>query len=185
LRTERQNLGAITSIPQVAIVVALAAGLACLYLVATARSRHAPLTRSDILIFVVITAIVTAGGVPLVEGISRRAKAAALLQDLGVLRAQIELYKVQHGGQPPVLYQGTLPQLCHCTDDEGNTGPKGRRHRYGPYLPTGIPPNPFTGTSLVVATDAFPPKKSAGGGGWLYHQPTGGIVPDQAEFLEE
>jgi hypothetical protein len=84
-----------------------------------------------------------------------------------------------------LLFKGEMPQLTHHTNAEGVPGPAGSQFPYGPYLPEGIPANPFTGSSKVNSTEVFPPSAATGRGGWLYHQETGRITADVEEHLTE
>jgi len=138
----------------------------------------------DALILTIVIAIVGGTSIPLFEMVTGRAKVSALIQDLHVLRSQIELYKLEHQDRVPVLHEGSLPQLVRPTNAQGVPGKSGSRFPYGPYLRSGIPLNPVTGRSIITATDTFPPTSASGNGGWLYHQETGQIVPDSAEFLD-
>ena len=164
-------------------------GLAALaligYMVSYARSGKAEFTAIDAVIVALLAAIVGATAIPLLEVAGRRAKDSALLQDLHTLRSQIELYKLEHGGEPPTLYEGSFPQLIRATNGEGIPGEPGSKYPYGPYLNNGIPPNPVSGCSIVTATDTFPPKKAGKNGGWLYHQPTGQITADLSKYLDQ
>lgn len=148
------------------------------------RQRNAKLTAVDVAIFLVVAAVVSAVAVPVIEKATRRAQQSTLLENLRVLREQIELYKLQHGGTPPVLHEGTFPQLIRATDPMGRLGPPGRKYPLGPYLRRGVPVNPVTGRSIVTLTDTFPPEAPSGNGGWLYHQPTGRIGIDLEEYLD-
>jgi general secretion pathway protein G len=165
--------------------VCLAAGAALVYLVACARFRGGPFSLTDALMLIAIMAIVTATAIPLIDAVRGRAQAAVLRENLSTLRSQIALYQAQHGGQVPLLFEGMLPQLSQPTNSEGVPGPSGTKHPFGPYLPTGMPVNPLTGRSTIVATDIFPPVAASGMGGWLYHQPTGGIAADLPEYFQE
>jgi general secretion pathway protein G len=149
------------------------------------RSGRAELRLIDAVLLAVVVAIAGAVAIPLIEKASGQAKEAALLQNLRTLRSQIELYKLEHGGEPPVAYQGSFPQLLRATNARGVPGEAGSQFPYGPYLHTGIPVNPVTGCSIVTLTDTFPPQSPGGSGGWLYHQQTGRIAIDLEGFLTE
>ncbi len=155
------------------------------YLLAHARHRQFRFTLVDALIVVAIMAIVTAIAIPLVAAASGQAKTAALMQNLHTFRAQIRLYQVEHGGQSPILYEGAFPQLTEATNAEGVPGPKGKQYPFGPYFVGGIPANPCTGVATVTPADAAPPTGPSGMGGWLSHQATGQIWPDQAASLRD
>jgi general secretion pathway protein G len=132
----------------------------------------------DGVIFVVLVAIVTAIAVPMLEVLNRRAEESTLRQNLRTLRSQIELYKLEHGGQPPLLHDGEFPQLRTATNAKGVPGPRGEKFPFGPYLKAGVPTNPMTGGYRVLPVDEFPPTETLDGAAWLYHQPTGQIVPN-------
>jgi general secretion pathway protein G len=149
------------------------------------RKGKAEFTLVNAVILAVMVAIGGAFGIPLVEKASDRAKRAALLENLHTLRSQIELYKVEHGGEPPVVYQNTFPQLIRATNAQGLPGETGSKYPYGPYLHGGVPVNPVTGRSIVTLTDSFPPAAASGNGGWIYHQQTGRIAADLDEFLDQ
>jgi len=163
--------------------IGLAATAALVYLVVGARHRVHRFGLVDGLILVTIMSIVTATAIPFFNGASDRARTSALLQNLHTLRSQIALYKMEHGDTPPLLYEGTFPQLTSATNAEGIPGPPGKRYPYGPYLFERIPPNPYTGRSVVTPIDSFPPRAASGNGGWLYHQKTGRITADLKKYL--
>lgn len=165
--------------------VALAAIAVIGYLVSHTRHGRTELTFLDALILAVLIAIVGATGIPLLEATNHRAQIVALRENLRALRSQIELYELEHRGQPPVLCEGTLPQLIRATNAAGAIGPPGSRYPFGPYLRGGVPVNPVTGCSIVTAIDTFPPAAASGNDGWLYHQASGRIAADLKEFLKE
>ena len=163
----------------------LLAGIAAIaYLLSYVRHRRGEFTLFDFLILVAIMAIVTAVTLPLLRAAGGQARSAALSQNLRTLREKIELYKIQHGGTPPLLFKGTFPQLTHATNSKGVPGPPGKQYPYGPYLPGGIPVNPYTGVSLVEPSETFPPTSCTGTGGWLYEPKSGRIAPDMNEQVE-
>jgi len=168
------------------LAAAVVAGVAILgYTLSRLRGGQRELGLVDALIVALAVALIAAGGIPLVESINRKVTQSALLENLRTLRSQIERYKLDHDGRPPVLHDGSLPQLIYATNREGLPGPPSGKYPYGPYLPAGIPVNPITGRSVVSPTDAFPPQQPSGNGGWLYHEPTGQIVPDLEGFLDK
>lgn len=168
--------------PAMALV---AAGVALVYaLVRFLRQREKfGLVDAGILMMAMTTT--AAAAIPLVNGIEERGNIAVLLRDLHIFRTQIELYKVEHNGRPPLLYKGTFPQLTQATDGNGVPGTPGTRFPYGPYLRLGVPPNPFSGESVVTGVEEFPPKTPTGAGGWVYDQKTGRIAPDWEGFLDK
>jgi hypothetical protein len=122
--------------------------------------------------------------VPLLESSVAGARDAAVLDNLYTLRSQIGLYMLEHNGDPPILYQGSFPQLLQATNAEGVPGPSGGNRPYGPYLHNGIPRNPVTGRAIITLTEVFPPQAASGNGGWLFHQESGQIAIDLPEFLD-
>ena len=80
-------------------------------------------------------------------GETGEAKPAALDQDLAILNKAIELYRLEHGSVHPGTIGGEtswetfVTQTTAQTDEYGKPGSK-----YGPYLRTGFPVNPFTAT---------------------------------------
>jgi general secretion pathway protein G len=149
------------------------------------RSGRAEFTLVNAVMLAIVVAIAGAIGIPLIEKTSGRAQRAALLENLHTLRSQIELYKAEHGGEAPVLYQNTFPQLTRATNAQGIPGEPGSKYSYGPYLRYGVPVNPITGRSIVALSDTFPPTAASGNGGWIYHQESGRIAADLDEFLSE
>ena len=147
------------------------------------RSGKAEFTVLNAVILAIVVAIAGGVGIPLIEKVSSRAQHTAVLQNLHTLRSQIELYKLEHKGEAPVLYQNAFPQLIRATNAEGIPGEPGSKYPYGPYLHAGVPLNPITGRSIVTPTDTFPPTAPSGNGGWIYHQETGRIAIDLEEFL--
>ena len=149
------------------------------------NSGKAQLTLVNAVILAVVIAIGGGVGVPLIEKSSARARRTAMLQSLHMLRTQIELYKAQHNGNPPVLFRNTFPQLVRATNAAGIPGHPGDDYPHGPYLRTGIPVNPITNRSMVTLTEDFPPTEASGNGGWIYHQQSGRIAVGRTEFIEE
>ena len=164
--------------------LALAAVAVLGYMISRFRRGRAELTLVDALILAAIVAILGTAAIPLVEATSQQAKTSALLQSLHTLRSQIELYKIEHGGAAPVLYEGTFPQLNRATNAMGMPGLPGEKYPYGPYLRSGVPVNPITGRSIVTATKTFPATQASGNGGWIYHQESGQIAADVEGFLD-
>ena len=167
------------------VATGLAALAAIAFIIARARQRDRDFSLLDSLLLVILMSITTAGGITLVEGASANAKQTALRENLRMFRTQIEAYRLQHGGEAPVAFMGTFPQLTEATDARGIPGPPDSKHRFGPYFRAGIPVNPITGQCFVTLTDTFPPTSPSGNGGWLYHQKTGKLAIDMAEYLKE
>jgi hypothetical protein len=166
--------------PGIALVAAVAALVYCLI---RARSWRDEFGLVDAAILLLAIATGTAAGVPLVNIFQNQANGAALTSDLQALRTQIALYQAQHNGNPPLLFKGGFPQLTMPTNLAGEPGNGGAEYPYGPYLPQGVPANPFTGVATVTAVQEFPPRAPTGSGGWVFHQESGRIAPDLAGYL--
>lgn len=117
-----------------------------------------------------------------------------LCSHLQMLRAQIELYKVQHGDCPPmrapdgtIVFDPQLQQLVACTDSDGNIKARGSistrdtLHVYGPYLQR-VPLNPFNNSRTIVRARSRSEIPVPGGAGWAYVPETGDIYANDSAF---
>jgi general secretion pathway protein G len=98
-------------------------------------------TLVEILIVVVILGILAAIVIPQFTNASQEAKLSALKSNLQTVRAQIQLYKIQHNDSPPAV--ATFENDMTVIDANG----------FGPYLER-VPNNPFTNDNTVGAWDA-------------------------------
>lgn len=130
-------------------------------------------TLVEILIVVVILGILAAIVIPQFSDASEDAKESALTSNLQTVRSQIELYKVQHGGEVPQPESGgaTWDRMTTYTDIDGTaSATKDTTYCYGPYLQK-VPTNPFNNKSAVEVGTG-----SAAGGttyGWYFNSSTG------------
>jgi general secretion pathway protein G len=135
--------------------------------------RKTAFTLVEILIVVTILGILAAIVVPQYVSAEEDAKLSNLMSNLQSIRAQLELYKLQHDltAHNNSYPTNINPQLTRKTRANGIIHPSGS---YGPYL-TIFPPNPFVDDPVkAVKTD------SAAGSGWSYTPKTGVIVPNTA-----
>lgn len=145
--------------------------------------RRSAFTLIEVLIVVVIMAILAATVLPQLSSSAEDAKRAALLHDLQVLRNCLNEYKLQHNDVPPPLVGGSLPKLLSKTNAAGEIGATAD-HKFGPYVLGGeLPVNPLDGKNTVTATTVFPPTGATAAGGWLYHEATGQIAINHADYL--
>jgi len=122
-------------------------------------------TLIEILIVVVIMAVLAATVLPQYKDVTADAKLNAAHFSLQGMRAQIELYRAQHDGQPPA----TLDLLTKKTDASGTANPTGP---YGPYM-VQIPEETINGSTNVATSAAEPIVVTGTTGGWIYNGTTG------------
>lgn len=117
-------------------------------------------TLVEVLIVVIVLGILAAIVVPQFSSASQDATLSALQTTLQTMRAQLELYKLQHLGNYPTLASFTA-QMTAQTDVTGAAGTD-----FGPYI-LAVPVNPFTNVSTLTTNAA------AAGQGWYYNETTG------------
>jgi len=119
-------------------------------------------------VVVVILGTIAAIAVPRVSRGSEGAAESATASDLSRLRRAIELYRVEHGGQPPpgATIAAALTQYTDHAHDVSAT--RTATHLYGPYLDEipAIKSGPNKGSTAIATT-------AGGGAGWLYTPSTG------------
>jgi general secretion pathway protein G len=150
-----------------------------------AKHWRAAFTLIEVLIVVVIISVMAAIVIPHFVDASNDARASALAHNLSVLRAQIQLYKINHGSLPTVQ-NGSLPQLTSATNAAGVIGTPGPDYPYLAYIAGGrFPENPYDQKNTVTETPDFPPTASTSDGGWLYHTATGEIAANTDGHLND
>ena len=109
--------------------------------------KNRAFTLIEILIVVIILGILAAIVVPRFANASKDAKKASLSSQLSAVRAQIQLYTIEHGDQRPPNFNG-----ANWTDLTTQSVFNGINR--GPYLPS-VPINPLNGFTniAVVAVD--------------------------------
>jgi general secretion pathway protein G len=144
-------------------------------------------TLVEILIVVIILGILAAIVIPQFTNASNDTRTGNVLSQLQTLRAQIQLYKLQHKDQPPLLITGgSAPWdvFTKYTDLSGNCSAiQTGGFVYGPYYQH-PPVNPLapvaTGANVTTAAD--------GASGWIYQESTGLICAsgiDSTKYLNE
>ncbi len=128
---------------------------------ATPKRIGRAFTLVEVLIVVIVLGILAAIVVPQFTSASEDANVAALKTNLQIVRAQLELYKLQHTPSAYPALASFETQMTAGTKADGTAGTD-----YGPYLLT-IPVNPFSSVNTVTA-------EAAGTGkGWYYNESTG------------
>ena len=117
-------------------------------------------TLVEVLIVVIVLGILAAIVVPQFSTASDDAQLSALTTNLQTIRAQIELYKLQHNSTYPTLASFTA-QMTAGTLVDGTAGAD-----FGPYLLT-VPNNPYSNVNTLTTTAA------GAGKGWYYVEATG------------
>jgi general secretion pathway protein G len=163
-----------------------------LYLSGMRNMKKKGFTLVEIILVVTILGILAAIVLPSFQGNVATAKESAAKSNLMTIRAQIELYKLQHNGYPPgyVIAGGTpnpAPiatvrlQLTGTTTVDGLASPStvpSSPFLYGPYLKK-IPDNPFNKLSTIAYVDAATAFSTAVDGtssGWLYKKETSEVA---------
>ncbi len=125
--------------------------------------KRSAFTLVELLIVVIILGILAAIVVPQFTDAATDARLSSLTTNLATIRGQLELYKLQHGGNYPAILTFTA-QMTAGTDAAGAVGTD-----FGPYLQR-VPNNPFTvgGTGNDVTSTATGAAKA-----WFYDAATG------------
>ncbi len=136
-------------------------------------------TLLEVLIVGTLLMLLAATFVPEFTAAHEDARCAAVVEDLTMLRKQIDLYRHQHDGRVPgyatTSEEVFLKQLRRRTDQTGVVSSNGK---YGPYLSGEMPRSPFKDSSKVlVVLGPLKAQHADGQGdhGWAYSASTGEI----------
>jgi len=153
--------------------------------------RHHGFTLIEIMIVITILAILAAIVVPHIVDAQDDARQSAIETDIQMMRRQILVYKVQHGGNGPHLdADGNLDKANLSARLTGRTNPDGKiapDGSCGPYMAI-WPTNPFISSAeaagaVLFGTETTPPRNSATG--WYYNIDTCLISANSAKGGEK
>jgi general secretion pathway protein G len=134
----------------------------------SAALRSHAFTLVEILIVVIILGILAAIVIPQFANASTDARKANMISQLQSLRSFVELYRLQHRDQPPLLLTGGGWELVTGrTLQDGTIDAAGE---FGPYLPNPAV-NPLTSSSVIAEVGA----SSGPNVGWYYDESTGDV----------
>jgi len=137
--------------------------------------KNSAFTLIEILIVVIILGILAAIVIPRFANASKDAKRAALSSQLNSIRAQIQLYIIEHGDNKPA------GMATNSWNDLINPSVYNGVNR-GPYLPY-VPANPLNGYSNIAIVNADPTWGDAVAGaniGYVYNTANGFIYGTSA-----
>jgi general secretion pathway protein G len=131
------------------------------------RGVRAGFTLVEILIVVIILGILAAIAIPQFSNASAQSRVNSLMGQIKTLRAQIELFRIQHTDIIPDLVANQWAQLLNTTNPTGAVDATAAGI-YGPYV-NKTPSNPLNGNTIVAV--------AAGAGvGWVYDATTGQLT---------
>ena len=158
---------------------------------------RAGFTLIEMLIVIIILGILAMVIIPQISVSTDDAKVSTLKGNLAGLRSAIEIYYAQHSNKYPGMTDSTngntnndagvaassmVLQLEQYTSSSGKVQTtKDGTFKYGPYVKTGLPTNPFNEKKTVVCdatTDIAAAKAPSGGAGWKFHFNTGVLYAD-------
>lgn len=142
------------------------------------KRKNTGFTLVEILIVVIILGILAAIVIPQFTEASNDARRSALVTDLQTVRAQLELYKVQHLEEYPDSndMDNFVDQLTSRSAANGTTGTNSTTYPLGPYLQQ-FPTNPYISGAGSdpngVVSGTGTPSSAETGAGWYFNTDTG------------
>lgn len=150
--------------------------------------RNRAFSLIEIIIVVTILGVLSALVLPSFQGHVAKAREATAKDNLKVVRTQIELYKLEHGGVPPGYINGAgaaeallALQFTATSSETGAVSPStvpAGIYVNGPYLKK-LPINPFNKLSTIIYVangTEFSAVADGTSSGWLYKKETAEFV---------
>ena len=173
------------------------------------RVRQGGFTLVELLVVIIIIGILAAVAIPQFGDASSDAKIAALDQNLSCVRSAIELYYYQHNNTYPgtvglhATQAASAPsahanastafsyQLTMYSNANGDTcAQMNAAYPYGPYLRSGVPPNPLPAATAAGAPSAVNVKvdttpltaDNSPATGWKVSSSTGQFIANNSAY---
>jgi general secretion pathway protein G len=147
------------------------------------KCRYRPLAFSliEILIVVIILAMLAVTIVPQFSQSNDDTKKSVVEFNVHSIRAQIELYNINHGSYPTI--DKLTDQLTKKTDKDGTVNASAGI--YGPYIKGNFPMNPYTNTRTIKPFSGEKASAADVGGteGWMYNPANGAFYPNNLDFF--
>jgi prepilin-type N-terminal cleavage/methylation domain-containing protein len=137
------------------------------------RTTNRGFTLVEILIVVVIMAVLAATIIPQFSDSTKDAKESTGKHNLAGMRAQLQIYRVQHDGEYPT----TLGKMTKKTNID-HTEASGT---LGPYM-LEVPGDGVTSSNAVATSSAEPIAVTGTTGGWVYNSTTGEIRINHEDY---
>jgi general secretion pathway protein G len=135
------------------------------------KSKKSAFTLVEILIVMVILGILAAIVIPQFSQASQEAKLSDLINNLQMIRTQVELYKIQHFSELPGTgaHMDFVTSMTSFSQSDGMPSVAGAPNAFGRYLQK-VPNNPFTMTNTVEVSVMEP---EIGASAWFFNSETG------------
>jgi prepilin-type N-terminal cleavage/methylation domain-containing protein len=144
------------------------------------NTRRLGFTLVEVLIVVVIMAVLAAVVIPQFGASTDDARKSAAEFNLSIMRSSLQTYIGQHGLMPVINGNQDLGDvMTNKTRRDGTVD--NTNGIYGPYV-NEFPENTFTRSAnvkIITNNPATLGDVTAGGGGWLYNETTGGLWLDR------
>lgn len=143
------------------------------------NSKRSAFTLVEILIVMVILGILAAIVIPQFSQASQEAKLSDLINNLQMIRTQVELYKIQHFNELPGTgaHMDFVTAMTSFSQPDGMPSVAGSPNAFGRYLQK-VPNNPFTMTNTIDVSAMEP---EIGTSAWFFNTETGEFRANDSE----